>query len=86
MSYKANYLNISQHPQQLVTQGQPLLGAQALHAIQRQVHMVGQALRFVPPRVLGSLRTTIAIERVGGAIERGRRLVGRTSGIGWPSR
>ena len=46
---QVNDLDIAQHPQDLVVQGQLLLPAQTLHAIEHQVYVVAQTLRLLRP-------------------------------------
>jgi hypothetical protein len=61
VSHQANDLNISQHSEQLVMKCQPLLRAEALYAIKRQVNMISQALRLMPARVVATLWTAFTI-------------------------
>jgi hypothetical protein len=69
VGHQPDHLDIPQHPEQLVMQGEPLLGAETLHAVEAEVNVVGQALGLLPTRVVGPLRPTFSVQGGSGSIE-----------------
>jgi hypothetical protein len=61
VGHQPDDLDVTQHSANFVVQAQLLLGAEALHAIERRVHMIGQALRLLPAGVVAALWSAFTV-------------------------
>jgi len=62
VGHQPDDLDVPQHPANFVVQTQLLLGAETLHAIERRVDMIGQALRLLPAGIVAALRTAFPVK------------------------
>jgi hypothetical protein len=64
--HQPDHLDVPQHPQHLVVQGEALLGAKALHPIKAQIDVIGEALGFLAAGVVAALGSTGPVQRSAG--------------------